>query len=87
MGPAAAPALDATDGFIPVTPHQDLGNQGALQPGSGIGIATSSAAFASSIVMRNGVLWDVHTVANLGRAALRWFAIDARTNALLCGRG
>jgi len=83
VGSAAAPALDASDGFIPVTPYQGLGNQGALQPGSGIEVSTSSATFASSIVMRNAVLWGVQTVANLGRAALRWFAIDANTNALL----
>jgi hypothetical protein len=83
VGTAAAPTLDVSGGFIPVTPFQGLGNQGALQPGSGIEISTSSATFASSIVMRNAVLWGVQTVANLGRAALRWFAVDANTNALL----
>jgi hypothetical protein len=33
--------------------------------------------------MRNTVAWGVQTVANQGRAALRWFAIDTQTNALL----
>jgi hypothetical protein len=82
-GAITAPVLDASDGFIPVTPYQGLGNQGALQPDSGIGIYTSSPNFASSVVMRNKVIWGVQTVANQGRAALRWFAIDAVSNALL----
>jgi hypothetical protein len=82
-GAITAPVLDASDGFIPVTPYQGLGNQGALQPDSGIGIYTSSPNFASSVVMRNKVIWGVQTVANQGRAALRWFAIDADSNALL----
>ena len=82
-GTATAPVLDASNGFIPVTPYQGLGNQGAVQPDSGIGISTSSAKFVSSVVMRNSVIWGVQTVANLGRAALRWFAIDAGTNAVL----
>jgi hypothetical protein len=82
-GTATAPVLDASDGFIPVTPYQGLGNQGAVQPESGIGLFTSSPIFASSVVMRDSIMWGVHTVANLGRAALRWFAIDANTNALL----
>jgi len=83
VGTAAAPVLDASDGFIPVTPYQGLGNQGALQPESGIGISTGSKVFASSVVMRNSIMWGVQTVANQGRAALRWFAIDAGTNAVL----
>ena len=82
-GAVGAPVLDASDGFIPVTPYQGLGNQGALQPDSGIGIFTSSPIFAASVVMRNKVIWGVQTVANQGRAVLRWFAIDAGTNALL----
>jgi hypothetical protein len=82
-GAVTAPVLDASDGFIPVTPYQGLGNQGALQPESGIGIFTSSPIFASSVVMRNKVIWGVQTVANQGRAALRWFSIDADSNALL----
>jgi hypothetical protein len=82
-GTATAPVLDASDGFIAVTPRQDLGNQGALQPESGVTISTSSPYFASSIVMRNSVMWGVQTIGNAGRAALRWFAIDANTNTLL----
>jgi hypothetical protein len=82
-GAVTAPVLDASGGFIPVTPYQGLGNQGALQPESGIGLSTGSPHFAASVVMRNEVMWGVQSVANLGRAALRWFAIDAKTNALL----
>jgi hypothetical protein len=83
VGTVTAPVLDASNGLIPVTPYQDLGNQGALQPESGIGIFTGSTIIASSVVMRNAVIWGVQTVGNLGRAALRWFAIDGSTNALL----
>jgi hypothetical protein len=83
VGAVTAPVLDASGGFIAVTPYQGLGNQGAVQPESGTGISTSSPYFASSVVMRDSVMWGVQTVANQGRAALRWFSIDARTNALL----
>jgi len=82
-GPVAAPALDPSVTFIPVTPYPGLGNQGALQPESGVGVATSSQKFASSLVQRNGVIWGVQGVGHQGRAVLRWFAIDAATNALL----
>ena len=83
VGDVAAPVLDSSNGFIPVIPYQGLGNQGAVQPESGIGISTSSGIFASSVILRNNVIWGVQTVANLGRAALRWFAVDAQTNAVL----
>lgn len=33
--------------------------------------------------MQNGTFWGVQTVDSGGRAALRWFQIDANTNALL----
>jgi hypothetical protein len=35
------------------------------------------------VILRNGVFWGVEGVDNQGRAALRWFAIDANTNVLL----
>jgi hypothetical protein len=83
VGSVSTPLLDASDGFIAVTPYQSMGGQGALQRDSGITISTSSPMLVSSVVMRNAVMWGVQTVANQGRAALRWFAIDSRTNALL----
>jgi hypothetical protein len=82
-GGPLAPALQASEDFVNLTPYGSMGNQGALQPQSGIGISTSSPLLASSVVLRDGILWGVQTVALQGRAALRWFAIDAATHAPL----
>lgn len=82
-GDVTAPVLDGTADLIALTPYEGLGNQGALQAQSGIGVNTSSTILASSVVLRNGVMWGVQTVAHQGRAALRWFAIEARSNKLL----
>jgi len=82
-GAAASPVLDTSDGFISVTPFAGLGNVGAEQPDSAVTISTGSLDFVSSVILRNGVIWGVHTIANERRAALRWFAIDASTNAVL----
>jgi hypothetical protein len=82
VGQISAPVLDASDGFIPVTPYAPMGNVGARQPDSAVTISTGSG-LTSSVVLRNSVLWGVETVSDQGRAALRWFAIDANTNAKL----
>lgn len=81
-GSVTAPTLDASDAFIPVSQYRGLGNQGALQRDSGTGISTGSQRFSSSLVLRNDVIWGVQTVATHGRAAVRWFAIDAHTDAV-----
>lgn len=83
VAPITAPVLDATIGFIPVKPYQTLGNSGARQPGTEVRLSTLSLIIVSSVVVRNGVMWGVQGVANEGRAALRWFAIDAATNVVL----
>jgi hypothetical protein len=80
-GTITAPVLDPDQPFVALAPHTLVGPQGALQPESGIGINTSSPFLASSIVLRNGRLWGVQTVDFQGRAALRWFSIDAATQA------
>jgi hypothetical protein len=82
----SSPALDTSDGFISVAPYPGLGNIGAEQPNSSIGISTGSFAngdFVSSVIEKNGIIWGVNTVDNNGRAAVRWFAIDGNSNALL----
>lgn len=82
-GEITSPVLDTSDGFISVTPYAELGNIGAEQPNSTIGINTGSPDFVSSVIVRNGILWGVNTIENNGRAALRWSAIDSNTNAVL----
>src|SRR5213076_2809091 len=72
--------LDSSEVFIQLAAYPLVSAQGALQPESGIGISTSSPFLATSVVRRNGVLWGVQTVGNQGRAALRWFAVDAQSN-------
>jgi hypothetical protein len=83
VGNIYSPILDTSDGLIAVTPYAGLGNTGAKQPDTSITINTSSQFFSSSVVLQNGVMWGVQGVAYRGRAALRWFAIDATNNALL----
>jgi hypothetical protein len=41
------------------------------------------ASFSSSIVQQNGTFWGAYTVDYQGRAAIRWFHIDAVTNTLI----
>ncbi len=83
VGQISAPVLDASDGFIPFTPYAPTGNVGARQPDSAVGIATNSDVLLSSVVLVNSVIWGVEGVSNQSRRALRWFAIDANTNAKL----
>jgi hypothetical protein len=83
VGQISAPVLDASDGFISVTPYAPTGNVGAPQPDSAVGISTGSDVLTSSVVLGNSVIWGVETVSNQSRKALRWFAIDANTNAKL----
>jgi hypothetical protein len=80
-GDITSPVLDTSNGFISVTPH--TGHGGAEQPDSTINIAAGVPDFYSSVILRNGVMWGLNTIDNDGRAALRWFAIDANTNAVL----
>jgi hypothetical protein len=83
VGGPLSPSLDASGAFIPVTAYQVLLSQGAMQPGTGIGVFTDSLILPTSVVLQNGVMWGVQTVGFQGRFALRWFAIDAASNVLL----
>jgi hypothetical protein len=82
-GDIHSPALDTSVGLIPVIPFAGLGNVGAQQPDSLVTISTGTTTFNSSVVLEDDVMWGVQGVANQGRAALRWFAIDAKTNVVL----
>ena len=83
LGPISAPTLDTSDGFVTTPPFQGLGNIPADQPGSDIGLNAGNADFEASVVMRGSSLWGVHTIANEGHAALRWFEIDASTETVI----
>ncbi len=83
VGTITAPLLDTSDGFIDVTPFSAI--FGAEQPNQvqpPLEIANGSI-FHTSVVLRNSAFWGVHTVNTGGRAALRWFQIDADHNVLL----
>jgi hypothetical protein len=80
-GEINSPTLVTSDGFISITPF--MGAEGAQQPDSAVPIETLSPDLTSSVVLQNGMVWGVQGVANQGRAALRWFAIDVNTNAVL----
>lgn len=82
-GGSITPVLVPDAVFVNLAFYPLPGPAGALQPESGIGIFPSSPFLATSVVLRNGLLWGVQTVANLGRAALRWFVIDPATNTRL----
>ena len=82
IGTITAPMLDTSDGLIDVTPFGLIGS--AKQPGPKRDLEIFAGdVFHTNIVLRNGAFWGVHTVNNEGRAALRWFQIDADQNVLL----
>ena len=82
VGSIASPTLDTSDGDIPVTslPARSSAEQPGPKPN--LDISTGSS-FSAGVVKQNGSLWGVQTVDVGGRAALRWFQIDANTNAVL----
>lgn len=80
-GDVTAPVLAPDEVFVALTPHATVGPEGARQPETDIGLFTGvPMGLDSSVVLQGGLMWGVQTVNFLGRAALRWFAIDATTN-------
>jgi uncharacterized repeat protein (TIGR01451 family) len=80
-GDIASPDLETGD-LIFVTPLP--GRFSAEQPGPKQNLdLLNGSIFHANIILRNGTFWGAHTVDNGGRAALRWFQIDAQTNVLL----
>ncbi|GET37592.1 PEP-CTERM sorting domain-containing protein [Microseira wollei] len=79
VGDITSPTLDTSNGLISVQPF--FSRFSAEQPGAkqNIEIANGSI-FHSNIILQNGAFWGGQTVDNGGRAALRWFQIDATTN-------
>ena len=82
IGSITSPTLDTTDGFIFVTPFSARFSAEQPGPKQNLDIMTGTI-FQSSIVKQNGAFWGVQNVDFTGRAALRWFQIDADTNQLL----
>lgn len=81
-GSITAPTLDTLDGVIPVTPF--LARFSADQPGPKQNLEISNGSiFGANVIKQNRAFWGVQTVDFEGRAALRWFQIDAESNALL----
>jgi hypothetical protein len=66
-----------TDGFA----FPPLGPQPG--PKQGLDICCGDSRFQANVVLRDGALWGVSTVAHEGRAALRWVQIGAGTNEIL----
>ncbi len=79
-GGGAGNTLNTTDHFISVMAFN--GPPLAVQPGGPNNIDTGDTRFSSSVVKVNGKIWGVQSVTDNGRAALRWFRIDAATDTL-----
>lgn len=84
IGDITSPTLDAPAAFISIEPFHPPQVFTAEQPGEkqNLEIANGSILHAN-VVRKNGSLWGVRTVFNGGRAALRWFRLDAETNRLI----
>jgi hypothetical protein len=77
-----SPTLNTANQLIAVTPY-GLPPQGS-QLGGPNNIETGDNRLSSSVVRGgDGKVWGVQSVSFNGRAALRWFQIDPKTNALL----
>ncbi|XWK91142.1 MAG: hypothetical protein U7127_14155 [Phormidium sp.] len=81
VGNIFSPTLDTLGGFISVTPYSSPPS--AEQPGPKQNLEAGDNRFSGNIILQNGAFWGVQTVNRGGRAALRWFQIDANTNSLL----
>jgi hypothetical protein len=81
-GSIISPTLNTFDGIIPVTPFSASFSADQPGPQQNLEIANGSI-FHANVVKQNGALWGVQTVNRQGRAALRWFQIEAETNQLL----
>jgi len=82
VGTITDPMLDTSAALIDATPFGGISS--AKQPGPKRDLEIQGAdIFHANVVLRNGAFWGVHTVDNEGRAAVRWFQIDADQNVLL----
>lgn len=76
--PRGMPTLDTEGGFIDIRPFEPPPT--ADQPGPRRNLDAGDDRFSANIVFQNGSYWGVQSVrSRAGRAALRWFEIDAAT--------
>lgn len=80
-GKINSPRLDTSDTLISVAEFEPP--PGALQPEPGSFLDTGDNRFSSNLILQNGTIWGVQTVGDRDHSAVRWFQIDADTNALL----
>lgn len=82
--PIDSPMLDTEGGLVSVNPFDNvIGVGGAKQPDTNKTLDIVDSRFKTNLVLQNGAIWGVQDVNNNGRAAIRWFQIDADTNELL----
>lgn len=81
-GDITSPILDTSGGLIAVSPFLSISSADQPGPKQNLEILNGSI-FHTNVVKQNGAFWGVQTVNRQGRAALRWFQIDADTNTLL----
>ena len=81
-GTPASPTITTAGGFITVSANSPPPT--ADQPGPKANIHTGGDnRFSQNVVLNNGEIWAVQTVGIAGRAALRWYRINATTNAVI----
>ncbi|MFE4106733.1 hypothetical protein [Almyronema epifaneia] len=78
---ATQPTLETTEPAIALDPFAPIFS--ADQPGPKQDLEIGGDRLSTHTVTQNGAVWGVQTVEQAGRAALRWFQIDAATGQLL----
>ncbi len=79
-GPVSSPSI-ASAGVATVSNHYSPPD--ADQPGTKKNLNTGDYRLSSNVIKENGHFWGVQDVEDNGKAAVRWFEIDAATNTLL----
>ncbi|NJO11562.1 MAG: hypothetical protein HC873_20130 [Leptolyngbyaceae cyanobacterium SL_1_1] len=80
-GDIASPSLNTEKPAIALKPYSPA--LSADQPGPKQNLETGGDRLSTHTVTQNGAIWGVQTVQQDGKAALRWFEIDALSGQLL----
>lgn len=75
-----SPSLSTSGGLIAVTPAS--APPLAHQSGANDTIDTGDTRFSGSVILQGGKIWGVQVLDVGGRSAIRWYRINASTNAL-----
>jgi hypothetical protein len=81
-GTSSMPSVITQAGATVLTPTS-VAPPSADQPGPKANLFTFDLRGSSTVVKNNGELWAVNCVNSGGRAALRWYRINANTSALI----